>query len=109
MSDPSQLQSFESQSSAGVNWFSWLLGLVVLLVSSIGEVYRRRVDKHEENHVTRKELEEIVRQNREDAQNKHVENTVRLERIEDRVNALPSVATTIRVVKQSSTRRRRKK
>lgn len=118
MNDPSALQTISTE-SVSVNWFSWMLGVLVLLISAIGEVYRRRVDDHQKNHVTREELAAIVkqsredtattvRQNREDAATKHAENTNRLERIEDRVNALPSVATTIRVVKQGPTRRRKR-
>jgi len=95
--------------SVSVNWFSWLLGVFVLLIGSIGEVYRRRVDDHQKNHVTHDELAAMVKQNREDAATKHTDNIIRLERIEDRVNMLPTVATTIRVVKQAPTRKRRKR
>jgi hypothetical protein len=105
MDDPTnQLQTLSSHGDAlGVNWFSWLLGLVVILIGAISRVIWVRVDKT----VTRDELVKIITQNKMDSDDKHRENTIRLERIEDRVNALPTVATTIRVVKQSPRRRKR--
>jgi hypothetical protein len=112
MDDPNQLQQAMEVHGSGamsVNWVSWLLGIVVLLLSAIGEVYRRRVDEHEKSHVTREELAAIVNQNKTDSDAKHTENTIRLERIEDRVNALPSVATTVRIEKTSPRKRRRRK
>jgi hypothetical protein len=42
------------------NWFSYVLGLLVGLIAWVGEVYRRRVDSHQQllsNFVNRKELE----------------------------------------------------
>ena len=77
------------------SWFTWLLGIVLGIFGWVGEIYRRRVDEHEKYHVTRDELKAIIKQGREDAQKdrddvkqKHVENTTRLERIEDRVNQI---------------------
>jgi hypothetical protein len=78
---------------------------VVLLISAISRVIWIKV----QNTVTRDELANIMIQNKADSDAKHTENTIRLERIEDRVNVLPTVATTIRVVKQGPRPRRRKR
>lgn len=59
------------------NWFMYLLGLFVTLLTSIFEVYRRKVERHERllgKFVTREEL-------KEDIQNMHNQNLERLDSI----------------------------
>lgn len=67
-------------------WFQYLLGVLVTLLASIFEVYRRKIEKISDQHVTRDELRAYMDQMRDDRIEMHRENTRRLERIEDKVD-----------------------
>lgn len=71
-----------------VNWLTYVLGLLMALLASIFEIYRRKVDDHAKTHITREELEGYLERDRDHRLEMHRDNTKRLERIEDRVNEI---------------------
>ena len=60
------------------------------LIGWIGEIYRRRVDKIDENHISRDEFQRYMDQVRDDRLEMHQENLGRLDRIGDDMDRIHS-------------------
>lgn len=77
------------------HWFTAILAVFMSLLASIGEIYRRRVDKINENYVSKADLEGLLRSLRDDRQRMHQENLdsqreIRgsIERVHDRIDEI---------------------
>lgn len=82
MTDPNVVQQ--------PTWLTYILGVLVGLIGWIGEIYRRRVDKIDENHISREEFQRYMDQVREDRLEMHQENLGRLDRIGDDMDRIHS-------------------
>jgi len=76
-------------------WLIRVLAALMGIIASIGEVYRRRVDKINENYVSREDLESYLDKIRDDRQRQHQENLdgqheIRdsIQRVHQRIDAL---------------------
>jgi hypothetical protein len=69
-----------------VNWLVYILGLFIALLAAVFEIYRRRIDKIQENHVTREELERYMQQIRVDRLAMHEENVKKLDNLHTDMN-----------------------
>lgn len=68
------------------NWLTYVLGVLMALLASMFEVYRRRVDRINEEHVTREDFKYYMDQVREDRLEMHKENITRLEGIHEDID-----------------------
>lgn len=66
------------------NWFDYLLGGVVALLAWLG----KRMHEKVENSVSRSELRDVLHEMREERRAMHDQNSNRLDRIHERVDAL---------------------
>ena len=70
------------------HWFDWLLGVTTLILGAIGKRLQDRMDRLDQNAVTRSELQELVKQMNAERRHMHAENRGMLERIHDRVDTI---------------------
>jgi hypothetical protein len=77
------------------NWFTYLLGGFVALLTAVFEFYRRRVDNIDAHYLSKEDFQLYMKQMREDRVQMHNENLDRLkdinsgmERVHDRIDLL---------------------
>jgi hypothetical protein len=75
MSDPTQ-----------PNWLTYVLGLLMALLASFFEIYRRKIDRIDRAFVSREDFRHYMDHVREDRMEMHRENLSRLDRLGDEMD-----------------------